>query len=70
MRSVNPGCLLILIGIPLCTFFPVLLWDGWTWRFLCPLVPGIICIVLGLVVMFFGALHATAEEEDRANDGK
>ncbi len=68
MRSFNPGCVLVLIGIPLCTVFPALLWDGWTWRFLCPMVPGVICIVIGVVLMFFSALHAAAEDDQQSPD--
>jgi hypothetical protein len=63
MTRFGRGPMLIAVGLPLATVGPVLLWDDWTPRFLCPLCLGVGCVVVGAVMLFFTALTQAADRD-------
>ncbi|MBN9523449.1 hypothetical protein J0H58_33880 [bacterium] len=63
MNRFGRGPVLVAVGVPLATVGSVLLWDGWTGRFVCPLCVGVGCAVVGAVWFFFTALtHAASRD--------
>jgi hypothetical protein len=73
MKTYAPGTLLLALGALFTFVCPILLYDGWTSTFLCPLFLGLVCLPLGAVLVFLRALQgpppqnepAPAEPDDR-----
>lgn len=68
MGRFGVGPVLVVVGVLHAVVGSVLLWDGWTPNFVCPLCLGVGCVVVGVVWFFFTALTHAADRDHDAGD--
>jgi hypothetical protein len=65
MKHVKTGCVLLCVGITLATVCTGWLWNALNNLYICTLILGIICSILGVAQFFLSALQLAAEERNR-----
>jgi hypothetical protein len=69
MKHVKTGCVLLCAGITLATVCTGLLWKALNNFYICTLVLGIICSILGIAQFSLSTLQLAAEKRNRRPPG-